>query len=292
MVDLPRKGRQFLGAPWAEKRAALEWRIERWRTKGRLRLPGRLNRYRLRHFGRLWLARLAARHLYRDSEPLISVLIPTYNRGELLVKRSVASILRQTYQRFEIVVVGDACTDNTAALLRDMGDPRIRFHNLAVRGNYPEDPYLQWLVAGSAPANHGLGMARGTWIACLDDDDEFSPDHLEVLLAFCLRSRMEFAYCIMDMEVDPDIWRPVGSYPPHCGQICTAAVLYGGHLKFFRWDLEAWRLEEPNDWNLWKRMWGAGVRMGFVDRVLGKHFLEHRPRTPASSGRLGGGLRR
>jgi hypothetical protein len=39
-------------------------------------------------------------------------------------------------------------------------------------------------------------------------------------------------------------------------------------------------------------MWGAGVRMGFVDRVLGKHFLEHRPRTPASSGRLGGGLRR
>jgi hypothetical protein len=291
MADLLRRGWQFLGAPWAEKRAALEWRIERRRAKRRFRLPGRVNRYRLRYLGRLWLARLAAQNLYHDSEPLISVLIPTYNRAELLVKRSVDSVLQQTYPRFEIVIVGDACTDNTETLLRDMGDPRIRFHNLAVRGSYLKDPYLQWLVAGSAPANHALRMARGKWIAYLDDDDEFSPDHLEVLLAFCLRSRMEFAYCIMDMEVDPDVWRPVGSYPPYCGQICTAAVLYAAHLSFFRWDLEAWRLEEPNDWNLWKRMWGAGVRMGFVDRVLGKHFLEHRPRTPASSGRLGGGLR-
>jgi glycosyltransferase involved in cell wall biosynthesis len=286
MADLLRRGRQFLGAPWAEKRAALERRIERRRAKRRFRLPGRVNRYRLRYLGRLWLARLAARNLYRDSEPLISVLIPTYNRAELLVKRSVASVLQQTYPRFEIVIVGDACTDNTEALLRDMCDPRIRFHNLAVRGNYPKDPYLQWLVAGSAPANHALRMARGKWIACLDDDDEFSADHLEVLLAFCVANRMEFAYGVMDMEVDPEVWRPVGSYPPHCGQICTAAVLYSAHLRFFRWDREAWRLEEPNDWNLWKRMWGAGVRMGFVDRVLGKHFLEHRPRNLAAPGKL------
>src|SRR5712692_33942 len=286
MADLLRKGRQFLGAPWAEKRAALEWRIERRRAKRRGRLPGRVNRYRLRYLGRLELARLAARNLYHDAEPLISVLIPTYNRAELLVKRSVASVLQQTYPHFEIVIVGDACTDNTEALLRDLDDPRIRFHNLAVRGDYPKDPFLQWLVAGSAPANHALRMARGKWIACLDDDDEFSPDHLEVLLALCLRNRVEFAYCIMDMEVDPDVWRPVGSYPPHLGQICTAAVLYGAHLKCFRWDLEAWRLKEPNDWNLWKRMWGAGVRMGFVDRVLGKHSLEHWPRTPASPGKL------
>ncbi len=289
MADLLRRGRQFLGAPWAEKRAALEWRIQRRGTKGRFRLPGRLNRYRLRYLGRLVLARLAARNLYRDPEPLISVLIPTYNRAELLVKRSVASVLRQTYPRFEIVVVGDACTDDTEALLRDLGDPRIRFHNLPVRGKYPEDPYLRWLVAGSAPGNQALMMVRGKWIAWLDDDDEFSPDHLEVLLTACLGSRREFVYGVMMMEVDAGAWRPVGSYPPACGQICNAAVLYGAHLSFFRYDLEAWRLEEPNDWNLWKRMWGAGVRMGFVDRVVGKHFLEHWPRETTSPGDVVGG---
>ena len=70
-----------------------------------------------------------------------------------------------------------------------------------------------------------------------------------------------------------------------CGSICNASVLYGAHLRFLRYDLNAWRRDEPNDWNLWKRMWGAGVRMGFVDRVLGKHFLEHWPPRPATSGR-------
>jgi len=93
MADLLRKGRHFLGAPWAEKRTALEWRIERRRAKRRL--PGRLNRYRLRYLGRLLLARAAARNLYTDSEPLISVLIPTYNRAGLLVERGVASVLRK-----------------------------------------------------------------------------------------------------------------------------------------------------------------------------------------------------
>jgi glycosyltransferase involved in cell wall biosynthesis len=127
------------------------------------------------------------------------------------------------------------------------------------------------------PANAALDMARGKWIAWLDDDDEFSSDHLEALLARCLRSRSEFAYGVMMMEMEPGVWQPVGSYPPECGRICNASVLYGAHLRFFRYDLDAWRLREPNDWNLWKRMWGAGVRMEFVDRVVGKHFQEHRP---------------
>ena len=65
------------------------------------------------------MARVGAQDLYRDAEPLISVLMPTYNRAELLRERSVASVLRQTYSRFEIVIVGDACTDHTESLLRD-----------------------------------------------------------------------------------------------------------------------------------------------------------------------------
>ena len=77
--------------------------------------------------------------------------------------------------------------------------------------------------------------------------------------------------------------------PSDSSRICNASVLYGAHLCFLRYDLNAWRLDEPNDWNLWKRMWGAGGRMGFVDRVVGRHFLEHRPpRTPFSGKTMGG----
>ncbi len=285
MADLRARARQFLEASRAEKKAAIRWRIKRWRARPR-KLPGQINRYRLQYLVRLWTARLKAQDLYRDAEPLISVLIPTYNRAELLRERSVASVLRQTYARFEIVIVGDACTDNTESLLRDAGDPRIRFYNLPARGKYPEDPYLQWLVAGSAPANEALRIARGRWVAWLDDDDEFSPDHLEVLLAPCLDRRREFAYGVMEMEVEPGVWRCVGSYPPDRGRICNASVLYGAHLRFLRYDLDAWRLDEPNDWNLWKRMWGAGVRMEFVDRVVGKHFLERWPWETASPRKL------
>ena len=292
MADLWGRKRQFLESSWLEGRAAIEWRVDRWRARHRRRLPGQLNRYRLQHLGRLWMARVGARDLYRDAEPLISVLMPTYNRAELLRERSVASVLRQTYSHFEIVIVGDACTDHTEALLRDAGDPRIRFYNLPVRGTYPEDPYRRWLVAGSAPANEALRIARGRWIAWLDDDDEFSADHLEVLLAACLERRWEFAYGVMEMEVESGTWRRVGSYPPECGRICNASVLYGAHLRFLRYDLNAWRLDEPNDWNLWKRMWGAGVRMGFVDRVVGRHFLEHRPPETAFPGKTMGGTGR
>ena len=166
MADRWGRKREFLESSWLERRAAIEWRVARWRARHRRRLPGQLNRYRLQHLGRLWMARVGAQDLYRDAEPLISVLMPTYNRAELLRERSVASVLRQTYSRFEIVIVGDACTDHTESLLRDAGDPRIRFYNLPARGKYPEDPYLRWLVAGSAPANEALRLARGRWIAC------------------------------------------------------------------------------------------------------------------------------
>jgi hypothetical protein len=244
MADLRGRWRPFLESSWLDKKAAIVWRVERWRARHRKRLPRRVNRYRLQHVARLWRARMRVRDLYREPEPLISVLIPTYNRAELLRERSVASVLRQTYSRFEIVVVGDACTDQTGSLLRDAGDSRIRFHNLPVRGQYPTDPYLQWLVAGSAPANEALRMARGRWVAWLDDDDEFSSDHLEVLLAACLEHGWEFAYGAMEMEMRPGVWRRVGAYPPELGRICNASVLYGAHLRFFRYDLRAWRRDD------------------------------------------------
>jgi glycosyltransferase involved in cell wall biosynthesis len=272
---------------WGEKRAALTWRLQglrdglpNLRTRARSRknrLPPRLNRYRLTHGLRLIGARAAARGFYRDREPLVSVLIPTHNRARLLADRSLASVLQQTYSRVEIVVVGDGCTDDTASMIARIGDPRIRFENLPARGHLPEDPELAWLVAGTAAANRAATLARGQWFAWLDDDDEFSKDHIEILLEACLNKRWEFAYGIMEMEVEPEVWKPVGAFPPHLGEICNASVLYARYLRFLRYDPEAWRNGEPGDWNLWKRMWGAGVRMGFVDAVVGRHYLEHRP---------------
>jgi glycosyltransferase involved in cell wall biosynthesis len=102
------------------------------------------------------------------------------------MERTIPSVLRQTYQKFEIVVVGDHCTDNTEELLMRFNDKRIKFYNLPERGIYPADAVDRWRVAGVAPANKGIELCTGEWIAPLDDDDEFSQDHLEVLLNYAM----------------------------------------------------------------------------------------------------------
>lgn len=214
----------------------------------------------------------------KSNTPLISVQISTYNRSKILTERAIASVLRQTYQNFEIVVVGDHCTDNTEELIKNINDNRIKFYNLAKRGNYPIDPMARWMVAGVVPANKGIELCTGNWIAPLDDDDEFSEDHLEILLNYALQNDYEMVYGIVQMEKEPDKWENVGSYPLNSGKICHISVLYSSKLKFFKYDINTWKYWEPDDWNLWRRMKKAGVRIGFIDKVVGKHYLERTQR--------------
>jgi len=209
-----------------------------------------------------------------NNNPLISVPIPTWNRAKVLTERAIPSVLRQTYQNFEIIVVGDKCTDNTEELLKKFKDERIKFYNLPKRGKYPMNPYDRWLVAGAEPANKGIELCSGEWIARLDDDDEFSEDHLEVLLNYALENNYEMVYGIVRMEREPQKWINLGSYPLKCGKISTLSVLYRSKLNFFKYDINAWKYLEPSDWNMWRRMKEAGVRIGFINKIVGKHYLE------------------
>ena len=56
------------------------------------------------------------------------------------------------------------------------------------------------------------------------------------------------------------------------------SVLYHSKLKFFKYDINAWKYAEPDDWNMWRRMKEAGVRIGFTDKTVGKHYLERTQR--------------
>ena len=96
----------------------------------------------------------------------VSVIIPTYNR-EKLVSRSIQSVLDQTYQDYEIIVVDDASIDNTEKVVKSFNDVRIRF----LRSNLNK--------GGSAARNMGIIAANGEYIAFLDSDDEWLPEKLE-----------------------------------------------------------------------------------------------------------------
>ena len=72
--------------------------------------------------------------------------------------------------------------------------------------------------------NKAIELSSGDWIAPLDDDDEFSDDHIETLLKFALENDSEMVYGKVDWEFKPDKWRELGSYPPNIGKI--SHILY------------------------------------------------------------------
>lgn len=100
--------------------------------------------------------------------PLVSVVLPTHNRVDLL-KRAIESVLRQSATNFELIIVDDASRDGTEAFLASVEtrDPRVR----VVR--------LQTALGGAGARNAGLRLCRGKWTAFLDDDDQWLPAKLQ-----------------------------------------------------------------------------------------------------------------
>jgi glycosyltransferase involved in cell wall biosynthesis len=100
-----------------------------------------------------------------DNRPLVSVVLPTRNRAHTL-RRATDSVLNQSYDRLELIVVDDASTDNTVAVVNEINDPRVRYIRLdQSRG-------------GSGARNVGIQQAKGDLIAFQDSDDEWLPEKL------------------------------------------------------------------------------------------------------------------
>lgn len=213
----------------------------------------------------------AAAYAATGGSPLISIVIPTYNRAQLLVERPLRSILAQTYPHFEVLVIGDGCTDNTAEMVASLNDPRIRFVNLNERGKYPENPRHRWYVAGTPALNHAEAIMQGLWVAHLDDDEIFTPDHLEKLVRFAEAGDYEFVYSKVRQEQQPGVWAEVGKTPlikyfymNHCGHSTT---LWRRYLNAFDYDLHSWRINMPGDQNRWSRIQLTDVRIGYLPEV-------------------------
>jgi glycosyltransferase involved in cell wall biosynthesis len=227
-----------------------------------------------------------------DAGPLVSVVLPTYNRAELLCERGLASVLRQSYERLDVIVVGNACTDDTVERVNALGDPRVRVVNLAYQAPGPEDDVRRWHNSGTAPINHGFALAAGAWIAVQHDDDEWDDDYLERVLGAAQRAHAEVAYCrarAVHGETGQALPFEVGAYPPVLGQFGTQFAVFHQALRLFGYDPACAWIGEPNDWNFARRMLDAGVRFEFVPEALATYHMT--PRTEGSRGWLEAQLR-
>jgi glycosyltransferase involved in cell wall biosynthesis len=138
--------------------------------------------------------------------PLFSVVIPTFNRRDL-VPRAIESVLSQTSDDFEIIVVDDGSTDDTGDVVRGIADPRIRLVSLT-RNQGP-----------AAARNAGIAVARGELISLLDSDDEYLPTFLErtrIILGptdsrvgFCWAGTQKTSKTNIDGLCRETIWRRV-----------------------------------------------------------------------------------
>ncbi len=97
---------------------------------------------------------------FAETEPLVSVVIPTFDNHQLLRERAIPSILAQSYQHFEVVVVGDAAPDEARAAVESFGDARLRYSNLAYRGPYPSDPLARRSLRRSRCSGSRSQIAR------------------------------------------------------------------------------------------------------------------------------------
>jgi len=223
---------------------------------------------------------------FTDPEPLVSVIIPTYLQYEALVAKAIPSVLEQTYPNIEVVVVGDGAPEQTAHAIAGLNDARVRYENLTVRAPYPEDATEFWRVAGTPPWNAAWELARGSWIAPLNDDDSFRPDHIEMLLSTARDANCEVAYGAIEHHHPDGSSEVVNSWPPESHHFGWQAALVHAGLGFMPMQLGSGALGVPGDWSLCRRMRRAGVRFAKVDDVVVDYYpsgLWHKQRPPTEA---------
>ena len=199
--------------------------------------------------------------------PLVSVIIPTYNRADLLV-RAVQSAAQQTYTNLEIIIVDDASTENIDSVVETFDDHRISY--LRHDANY----------GASTTRNSGIKVAKGDYLAFLDSDDDWVANKVELQMSELLAcTDPENTVCYSQVIVDCG---SAGSYimPDHsrCEANSLASYLFGGGLihtsslllsrslansTMFREDLII-----HEDWDLFFRLEKKGISWLFVKTPL------------------------
>lgn len=214
-----------------------------------------------------------------ENSPTVSVIIPTYNRAHLVV-RAIRSVLNQSFQDFEIIVVDDGSTDNTEEVINNFNDSRIRYiRHEKNRGV-------------SAARNTGILAARGEYIAFLDSDDEWLPQKLEKQVkAFkTLEEKVGLIYTGICF-VDPS-GRPLGErrstfsgYVFHellkRNIIGTASSVMLRRKCLISTGLFDEALPFREDYDLWIRI-AKNFEIFAIPEVLTRHYIHKQPRLSAN----------
>jgi glycosyltransferase involved in cell wall biosynthesis len=193
----------------------------------------------------------------------VSVIIPAYNQANYLAK-AIQSVLDQTYTDFEILVVDDGSTDETADIANALTDQRVRYI-------YQDNQGL------SAARNTGIKHSAGKYLSYLDSDDQFLPEKLEILLNV-LEENPRYGFAAgqaIPIDEDDNLIGEIFDVPlPEDGsQLLLGNPLHVGSVMVERsWQEKVGFFDEAlrsyEDWDMWLRLARAGCPMTWVARSV------------------------
>ena len=206
-----------------------------------------------------------------SKNPVVSVIIPTYNQADLL-KKSLQSLLDQTFPDWEAIVIDNNSEDDTKEVVKNLQDQRIiykTFHN-------------QGIIAASR--NLGIHLAKGDYIAFLDSDDLWYPSKLSECLKKMQQGKEIVCHGLW-IRKDGILQNKLIPTPPY--QNFYKTLLYNGNsviatsaviMKKQCFDRYGGFSEDPamvtaEDYELWLRLSKSNISWGFISEVLGEYTV-------------------
>ncbi len=192
--------------------------------------------------------------------PLISIITATYNRSNVL-RYAIECVRQQTLTDWELIVVSDASTDDTADVVDSFGDSRIRFVEL--ERNHGEQ---------SGPNNIGLGLARGQFVAFVNHDDLWMPNHLEASYACLMETGADLVFGVGVLiksatniglvgQLPPEGFKPINFIPASGWLLRRELISTVGHWRSYR---ESWLIPSL-DWLM--RAYRLNVRFASSNQI-------------------------
>jgi len=206
--------------------------------------------------------------------PFFSILLPTYNRDDL-ISTSIKSVLNQTFTNYELMVVGDGCTDSTEKIVKRISseDSRVKWF-----------PFSKGKGFGYSNRNIVLKKSNGKYIAWMPHDDIWFPDHLEYFFKFLSENpSYKFVYSrpiwmhsdgtlipsyfnLQNTSTRKLFLNSHNEIPAYCVVLERKIAESVGYLNS--------NLSHAADWDLWKKIYKKQTtpRIGFISVPTGIHF--------------------
>lgn len=193
--------------------------------------------------------------------PLVSVIVPTFDRVAIVREITIPALLEQTYTNFHVLIVGDGCPKDISCQLAELESERIAFLNLRWRTTYPRNPVQRWMVAGARPRNVGARSIAGEVVLWMSDDDVLKPTAIEELVHTLIQKGVDIALGTCTTTLTPAEESMGIIRRPPSGKVWLARR----HTTVLKWNRLSWakHWNRPSDYDLFARLLAAGAHFAY-----------------------------